>query len=85
MAGRFNNRGVALIIVLTGLTILAAFSSEFTYRSRVDIRIATNLERRAQAYFHARSGMEIGRLVITSQKMVDQALASCRCVHVFIA
>lgn len=71
-----NNRGVALIIVLTGLTILAAFSSEFTYRTRVDVRVATNLERRTQAYFHARSGMEIGRLVITSQKMVDQALAS---------
>lgn len=76
MAGRFNNKGVALIIVLTGLTILAAFSSEFTYRSRVDIKVATNLEKRVQAYFHARSGMEIGRLVITSQKMVDQALAS---------
>lgn len=71
-----GNRGVALIIVLTGLTILAAFSAEFTYRTRVDIRVATNLEKRTQAYFHARSGMEIGRLVITSQKMVDQALAS---------
>lgn len=71
-----NNKGIALIVVLTGLTILAAFSSEFTYRSRVDIRVATNLEKRVQAYFHARSGMEIARLVITSQKMVDQALAS---------
>ncbi len=71
-----NNRGVALVIVLTGITILAAFSSEFVYRTRVDVRVATNLERRTQAYFHARSGMEIGRLVITSQKMVDQALAS---------
>jgi hypothetical protein len=71
-----NNRGIALIVVLTGLTILAAFSSEFTYRSRVDIRVASNLEKRVQAYFHARSGMEIARLVITSQKMVDQALAS---------
>ncbi len=71
-----NNRGVALMIVLTGITILAAFSSEFTYRTRVDVKVATNLEKRTQAYFHARSGMEIGRLVITSQKMVDQALAS---------
>lgn len=76
LKGRVNNRGIALIVVLTGLTILAAFSSEFTYRSRVDIRVATNLEKRVQAYFHARSGMEIARLVITSQKMVDQALAS---------
>ncbi|HOA12505.1 MAG TPA: type II secretion system protein GspK [Myxococcota bacterium] len=76
MGRRSNNRGVALIVVLTGITILAAFSSEFTYRSRVDIRTAMNQQRRVQAYFHARSGMEIGRLVITSQKMVDQALSS---------
>ncbi len=70
---RRTSRGVALIVVLTGITILAAFSSEFVYRSRVDIRTATNLEKEVQAYFHARSAMEIVRLVVTSQKFVDIA------------
>ncbi len=69
-------RGVALIIVLAGITILAAFSSEFTYRSRVGIQAANNLERQVQAYFNARSGVEIARLVVTSQKMVDQAMSA---------
>ncbi len=71
-----ESRGIALIVVLAGITILAAFSSEFTYRSRVGIQAANNLEKQVQAYFHARSGIEIARLVVTSQKMVDQAVAA---------
>lgn len=71
-----DTRGVALIVVLAGITILAAFSSEFTYRSRVGIQAANNLEKQVQAYFHARSGIEIARLIVTSQKMVDQAVAA---------
>jgi type II secretory pathway component PulK len=68
-----ENRGVALMVVLTGIAVLTAFSTEFAYRSRVDIKVASNLEKRVQAYFHARSAMEIVRLVLTSQKFVDQA------------
>ncbi len=76
-ARRFrDSRGVALIVVLAGITVLAAFSSEFTYRARVDIKVASNVERQVQAYFHARSATEIARLVITSQKMVDQAVSA---------
>ncbi|HOE82408.1 MAG TPA: type II secretion system protein GspK [Myxococcota bacterium] len=71
-----NFKGVALIVVLAGITVLAAFSSEFTYRSRVDIKVASNVERQVQAYFHARSAAEIARLIISSQKMVDQAVAA---------
>ncbi len=71
---RKAKRGVALIIVLTSLAILAAFSSELSYRAYVDVRTAKNLERQVQAYFHARSAMEIARLVITSQKFVQQIL-----------
>lgn len=71
-----TDRGVALVVVLTGIAILAAFSTEFAYRTRVDVQVASNLERRVQAYFHARSAMEIARLVITSQKFVDQAVSA---------
>lgn len=75
-ASQKEDRGVALVVVLTGIAILAAFSTEFSYRTRVDIQVASNLERRIQAYFHARSAMEIARLVITSQKFVDQAVSA---------
>jgi len=69
-------RGVALIIVLTSVAILAAFSSELSYRAYVDVRTAKNMEKQVQAYFYARSAMEISRLVITSQKFVQQILGS---------
>ena len=61
-----------MIIVLTSVAVLAAFSSELSYRAYVDVRTAKNMERQVQAYFHARSAMEIARLVITSQKFVQQ-------------
>lgn len=76
MERRRQSRGVALVLVLTGLAILSAFSTEFSYRTRVDIKIATNMEKQVQAYFHARSAMEIARLVITSQKFVNQAVSA---------
>lgn len=69
-------RGVALIIVLTSIAILAAFSSEISYRAYVDVRTAKNMERQVQAYFYARSAMQIARLVITSQKFVQQILGT---------
>jgi general secretion pathway protein K len=54
-------------VVLTGITILAAFSAEFTYRARIDIQVASNLEKQVQAYFHARSAMEIGMMTLTAE------------------
>ena len=71
-----ESRGIALIVVLAGITILAAFSSEFTYRSRVGIQAANNLEKQIQAYFHARSGIEIARLVVDFQKTTLNAMAA---------
>lgn len=71
---RWNNKGVALILVLTSIAILSAFSAEFSYKARVDVHMATNLEREIQAYFHARSAVEIASLVINSQRFIDQAV-----------
>jgi general secretion pathway protein K len=69
-----NRRGVAMILVLTAITILSAFSAEFSYRARIDVHMSSNLEKEIQAYYHARSVIEITRLAITSQKFIDQAV-----------
>lgn len=71
-----HNKGVALIIVLTSVAILSAFSTELSYRAFIDVRMAKNEERQVQAYFYARSAMEIARLVITSQKFVQQIIGA---------
>ena len=70
-----RTRGVALLIVMVMVAVLAAFSAEFSYNTRVNVRMASNLERDVQAYYHARSAMEVSRMVIRGQAMLNQVLA----------
>lgn len=67
-------RGVALLMVLIMVSLMAAFSTEFSYNTRVNLRMASNLEREVQAYYHARSSVELARMVIRGQALVDQML-----------
>jgi general secretion pathway protein K len=69
-----NERGAALLIVMVMVALMAAFSVEFSYNTRVNLRMAGNLEKEVQAYYHARSAVEITRMVIRGQAMVDQML-----------
>lgn len=69
-----NERGAALLIVMVMIALMSAFSVEFSYNTRVNLRMAGNLEREVQAYYHARSGVEITRMVIRGQALVDQML-----------
>lgn len=70
-----SSRGVALLIVMVMVAILAAFSAEFSYNTRVNLRMASNLERDVQAYYHARSAIEVARMVIRGQAMLNQVLS----------
>lgn len=64
-----GERGAALLLVLTAITVLSAFSVEFAYNMRVSVHQEANLRREVQAYFHARSAMEIARSVIFADKL----------------
>ena len=55
--------GAALLIVMVMVALMSAFSVEFSYNTRVNLRMAGNLEKE-DAYYHARSGVEITRMVI---------------------
>jgi type II secretory pathway component PulK len=68
-------RGVALLMVLVTVAVMAAFSTEFSYNARVNLRMASNLEREVQAYYHARSSIEVARMVIRGQKLADDMLS----------
>ncbi|GMV41242.1 MAG: hypothetical protein AMXMBFR64_29580 [Myxococcales bacterium] len=70
-----RGRGVALLIVMVMVAVLAAFSAEFSYNTRVNLRMASNLERDVQAYYHARSAIEVARMVIRGQAMLNQVLS----------
>ncbi len=68
-------RGVAILLVLVTLAILSAFTVEFHYKAYVGLHVAANVRDEVAAYYHARSAMEIARLVIKNQNMVDNLLA----------
>ena len=69
-------RGVALIIVLMTLAIVAAFSAEYNYKSYIRLHVAANMRDDVTAYYHARAAMEVARLVIKSQTLVENTLKS---------
>src|SRR4051812_32952415 len=64
-------RGVALLIVIISITLLALMASEFAYNSRVDLQLATNQRDEIRAYYLARSGIGLSRLLLKFQKQVD--------------
>ncbi|MFN2547926.1 MAG: hypothetical protein ABR567_10870 [Myxococcales bacterium] len=71
-----RHRGVALILVLTTVAILTAIGVDFSYSSRVSLKLAENLRDDTRAYYLARSAINLSRLLLHFQKQVDQLAAS---------
>ena len=67
-----QHRGVALILVLTTIAILTAIGVDFSYSSRVSLKLAENLRDETRAYYMARSAVNLSRLLLHFQKQVDQ-------------
>jgi type II secretory pathway component PulK len=63
-----SKRGVALILVLATVAIMTTVVMEFVHDSQVRSRIAANARDSVRAYFLARSGMELSRLMIAFMK-----------------
>ena len=66
-------RGVALILVLTTLAILTSIGVEFSYSTRVNLKLAENLRDEMRAYYLARSAVNMSRLLLHFQKQLDGA------------
>ncbi|MCL2625892.1 MAG: type II secretion system protein GspK [Cystobacterineae bacterium] len=69
---RISPRGVALVIVLVGTTILTVLIQEMAYRSSVELSLATNQRDELKAHYLARSGIQFSRLMLVLQKQVEQ-------------
>jgi general secretion pathway protein K len=65
-------RGVALIIAVISITLLTVVATEFAYNTRVDLQLAANQRDEVRAYYMARSGMSLGRLLLRFQKQINQ-------------
>jgi len=69
-----NERGVALLLVVVSIAILAAVAAEFAYSSRVDLQLATHERDALRAEYLARSGLGMARLLLQFQKQLDTSL-----------
>ncbi len=67
-----GQRGVALLLVLTVIVILAAAVTEFAYSTRVNLAMTTHVQKETQAYFAARSGIQVAIFVLEAKEVVDQ-------------
>ncbi len=67
-----RERGVALIIAVISITLLTVVATEFAYNTRVDLQLAANQRDEVRAYYMARSGVALGRLLLRFQRQVDQ-------------
>jgi len=67
-----SERGVAMIIAVVAVAILTVVATEFVYNSRVDLQMATNQRDEIRAYYLARSGLGLSRLLLRFQKQLDQ-------------
>src|SRR3954452_8449878 len=69
--GHKTQRGVALLLVLVGLAVLALLAQESRYNSIVEQRMATNARDEMRAHYLAKSGIGLARLMLRFQKQVD--------------
>ncbi len=71
-----GQRGVALLLVLTAVVILAAAVTEFSYTTRINLAVTSHAQKEVQAYFAARSGIMIALFVLEAKEVVDRIVGT---------
>ncbi|MFO0597260.1 MAG: type II secretion system protein GspK [Myxococcaceae bacterium] len=66
-----SERGVAMLLVLVGIAVLALVANEVRYNSVIELRLATNQRDDLRAHYLAKSGISLSRLMLKFQKQVD--------------
>lgn len=70
-AKRNSERGIAMLLVLVGIAVLALVANEVRYNSVVELRLATNQRDELRAHYLAKSGIAMSRLMLRFQKQLD--------------
>ncbi len=63
-----NQKGIALLIVLSSLSIMTMAIVEFAYTSRINYRMAIQAKERLQAYYLARSALNFSKILLKYNK-----------------
>lgn len=59
-----DQRGIAVILVLVVMILLVSLVVDFSYTMRIDLTLAANLRDETKAFYVARSGVEVARLMV---------------------
>ena len=70
-ARKHSERGIAMLLVLVGIAVLALVANEVRYNSVVELRLATNQRDELRAHYLAKSGIAMSRLMLRFQKQLD--------------
>lgn len=68
---RRGQRGVAILVVVTSLMVMVIIVSELTYASRVRFLVAAHSSDRVKAYWLARSGVNLYRMLLMGSKQMQ--------------
>lgn len=68
-----SNSGVALLMVLGTLTLVAAVVSDFQFNSRVDLQLAFNARDALQAEYNALTALRLRALILRHARKLNQA------------
>lgn len=69
---RFSQRGIALIVVMVALTMIAIVTTELKREVNVDAFGSSNATEQMRADFLARSSMNLSELILRLQQTLDQ-------------
>ncbi len=69
-----HEKGVALIMVLTTLTLVSLVVSEFAFESRVEYQVAINAQDELQAYNNALSAMRLRSLLLKQASKMESTI-----------
>lgn len=65
-----TQRGIALILVLISVVVLAVLAAGFAYSMRVEVKLARNASSERELEWLGRSGVELARYVLGQQLMI---------------
>jgi general secretion pathway protein K len=71
---RRGQRGVALLVVVSTITLVGSVVAELQYNTRVDLQLALNARDEVQAEYSALSVMRVRTLLSKNARILDQGL-----------
>lgn len=73
---RSRQAGVALLLTTVTIAVIGATTGEFAYNAQVDLEAAANSRDMLRAEYMARASLQMGRLLVAVQGMIDQQMQS---------